>query len=197
VARAPLTVELILGWADAHRARDGRWPQAGSGPVAGAPGETWEAVNRALMRGSRGLPGGSSLASLLAEHRGKRNKARAPRLREGQILAWADRHFRRAGRWPTPASGPLRDAPGENWAALAAALWAGNRGLRGGVTLRQFLLDHGRRVPETRGRPPRGAPAGLARALLRPFPADAMRAGPVGTLVSNPRNDGPGCLERS
>jgi putative SOS response-associated peptidase YedK len=31
--------------------------------------------------------------------------------------------------------------------------------------------------------------------LLRPYPADAMRAYPVGPLVSNPRNDGPGCLE--
>ncbi|HZY87850.1 MAG TPA: SOS response-associated peptidase [Gemmataceae bacterium] len=30
--------------------------------------------------------------------------------------------------------------------------------------------------------------------LLRPYPSDAMRAYPVGPLVSNPRNDGPGCL---
>jgi putative SOS response-associated peptidase YedK len=30
--------------------------------------------------------------------------------------------------------------------------------------------------------------------LLRPYPADAMRAFPVGALVSNPGNDGPGCL---
>jgi len=30
--------------------------------------------------------------------------------------------------------------------------------------------------------------------LLRPYPADAMRAYPVGTLVNNPRNDGPECL---
>ena len=31
--------------------------------------------------------------------------------------------------------------------------------------------------------------------LLRPFPPDAMRAYPVGLLVNNPKNDGPGCLE--
>jgi hypothetical protein len=30
--------------------------------------------------------------------------------------------------------------------------------------------------------------------LLRPYPADAMRAYPVGQLVNNARNDGPGCL---
>jgi putative SOS response-associated peptidase YedK len=31
-------------------------------------------------------------------------------------------------------------------------------------------------------------------ALLRPYPADALRAYPVAALVSNPKNDGPGCL---
>jgi hypothetical protein len=36
----PLTDELILAWAGAHKARTGRWPTAASGPVAGAPGET-------------------------------------------------------------------------------------------------------------------------------------------------------------
>ena len=29
---------------------------------------------------------------------------------------------------------------------------------------------------------------------LRPFPPDALRSYPVGPLVNNPRNDGPGCL---
>jgi hypothetical protein len=36
--------------------------------------------------------------------------------------------------------------------------------------------------------------AGELVPLLRPFPADAMRAYPVGPQVSNPRNDGAGCL---
>jgi putative SOS response-associated peptidase YedK len=36
--------------------------------------------------------------------------------------------------------------------------------------------------------------AGALVPLLRPFPSDAMRAYPVGPLVNNPRNDGPGCL---
>ncbi len=36
--------------------------------------------------------------------------------------------------------------------------------------------------------------AGEVVPLLRPFPSDAMHAYPVGQLVSNPRNDGPGCL---
>ena len=36
--------------------------------------------------------------------------------------------------------------------------------------------------------------AGELVPLLRPFPADAMRAYPVGLLVNNPRNDVPECL---
>jgi putative SOS response-associated peptidase YedK len=30
--------------------------------------------------------------------------------------------------------------------------------------------------------------------LLRPYPADALRAFPVGLAVNDPRNDGPECL---
>ena len=36
--------------------------------------------------------------------------------------------------------------------------------------------------------------AGELVPLLRPYPAEAMRAYPVGVLVSNPKNDGPACL---
>jgi hypothetical protein len=71
--RPPLTVEQILAWADAHHARTGRWPHAGSGPVEGAPGEVWGNVNAALYDGHRGLPGGDSLARLL-----DRRRARGP-----------------------------------------------------------------------------------------------------------------------
>jgi hypothetical protein len=51
-----------------HRARTGKWPQAGSGPVAEAPGENWSAIDYALRRGYRGLPGDSSLSWLLAQN---------------------------------------------------------------------------------------------------------------------------------
>ena len=36
--------------------------------------------------------------------------------------------------------------------------------------------------------------AGRLAGLLRPFPAEAMEAYPVGPTVNDPRNDGPGCL---
>ena len=41
---------------------------AGLGPVGGAPGETWGNVHAALAWGYRGLPRGSSLSRLLAQH---------------------------------------------------------------------------------------------------------------------------------
>jgi hypothetical protein len=38
--------------------------------VAIAPGETWVAIDAALAHGHRGLPGGDSVARLLARRRG-------------------------------------------------------------------------------------------------------------------------------
>src|SRR4051812_8483415 len=62
--RPPLTVEQILTWAEQHRARTGAWPPVHGGPVAGVGGLTWLAVDSALRRGLRGLPGGDSLPRL-------------------------------------------------------------------------------------------------------------------------------------
>jgi hypothetical protein len=66
-----LTAASILRWADAHRRRTGKWPSPASGPLADVPGESWQAINNALHRGCRGLPGGDSLARLLVR-RGRR-----------------------------------------------------------------------------------------------------------------------------
>ena len=153
VTLKPLSVEQVLAWADRHRVRTGRWPHAGSGRVFGVRGQTWQAINQALVRGGRGLPGGSSLARLLEERRGKRNKAHSPPLTVEQILLWADLHHARTGRWPTPLSGPVYEAPQESWRAISSALWGGHRGLPGGGGLPQLLRRHGRHVPERRGRP--------------------------------------------
>ena len=67
-----LTVAQILAWADAHFARTGEWPSANTGLVAGAPGQSWAAIDEALRRGGRGLPGGDTLARLLDRHHGHR-----------------------------------------------------------------------------------------------------------------------------
>jgi hypothetical protein len=143
-SRPSLTVEQILAWADAHHRRTGRWPGSHSGPVEEAPEETWRAISQALRNGFRGLPGGSSLVQLLAQKRDRSHSGR-PHLKEEQILAWADGHFRRTGRWPNAASGAVLDAPGENWRAINTALRAGNRGLPGASSLSRLLRLHGRR----------------------------------------------------
>jgi hypothetical protein len=108
----PLTATAILAWADAHHTRTGDWPAITSGEVVGAAGETWSGLNSALNKGNRGLPGGNSLARLLAAERGARNHLALPRLTCEQILAWADAH--RTGRWPVTKSGPVTEAPTEN-----------------------------------------------------------------------------------
>jgi hypothetical protein len=144
IIQRPLTHEQILAWADAYHARTGRWPSAGSGAIADAPGETWQAVNLDLARGFRGLPGGSSLARLLAAERGKRNQRNLPPLIVKQILEWADKHHERTGRWPNFSSGAVGDAPGEVWVNINAALKGGLRGLPGGDTLSRLLGRHRR-----------------------------------------------------
>src|SRR5262245_41180384 len=63
--RPPLNLEQILLWVDDFHERAGEWPHKTSGPVSATVDETWCAINLALMRGGRGLAGGSSLAKLL------------------------------------------------------------------------------------------------------------------------------------
>jgi hypothetical protein len=136
------SVAQILAWADAHHARVGQWPTSRSGPIPEAPGETWLAVQTALVNGRRGLPGGSSLPGVLARHRGRRNHMELPPLSIPQILAWADAHRARTGAWPREDSGAVADAPGETWARVDAALEQGTRGLRAGSSLPQVLAAH-------------------------------------------------------
>jgi hypothetical protein len=140
-----LTRELILAWADAHHTRTGRWPKIASGPIVDAPGETWERIHWALQAGLRGLRGRTSLPRLLARYRGARNKSRSPPLTVRKILRWADAHYRRTGRWPVQASGPIPESPDDTWSAVEGALQHGLRGLPGGDTLPR-LLDRERRA---------------------------------------------------
>src|SRR5262249_23998861 len=107
----PLTVGQILAWADGHQQRTGACPKTMPGPVHGVPGETWSGINASLQQGKRGLPDGSSLAKLLAQHRGVRNTSDPPPLTIDQVLVWADAHHRRTGDWPVVKAGPVEEAP--------------------------------------------------------------------------------------
>ena len=118
-ALPPLTEQQLLAWADAFHQREGTWPTPHAGAILEAPGETWLAADMALRHGQRGLAGGSSLALLLAEHRPVRNVWTRPDLAIEQILAWADVHHRRTGKWPHLESGAIDDAPDETWPRLS------------------------------------------------------------------------------
>jgi hypothetical protein len=145
--RPPLSVEQILAWADAHHAAEGEWPLRCSGPVPGAPGESWVTIRKLLKAGGRGLPGGQYLGELLAVHRGVRNLRFLPRLDVEQVLAWADAHHAAHGEWPTCNGGPVEaaPAPGMSWWEIDRALRGGRRGLPGGSSLYLLLVEHGRR----------------------------------------------------
>ncbi len=138
----PLSVDEILEWADSHFERIDEWPGQDSGPVLGANDLTWRAVHLALYKGGRGLPGGSSLAKLLAEHRSVRNSVDLSSLTVGQVLAWADEHHKRMGEWPKVKSGPVHEGPGETWNGIEQALRTGRRGLPGGSSLTKLLAQH-------------------------------------------------------
>jgi len=140
-SRGPLTPERIIAWADAHHAATGRWPTRASGRVRGVERETWAAIDMALLRGRRGLPGGSSVPRLLAASRPVRNVHTLPRLTLEQVIAWADAYHAKTGRWPRSRSGRVADAPGETWSAVDSALLQGLRGLPGGMTLAQLLAE--------------------------------------------------------
>ncbi len=147
-----LTEAQILAWADAHRERTGDWPKQKSGPVTDAPAESWGAISASLSMGLRGLPAGSSLATLLASERGVRNKGRLPSLTEAQIIRWSDAHKKRTGEWPKSSFGPVYGVPGESWGRIDAALARGLRGLPGGSSLTQLLASE-RDVRNVRGLP--------------------------------------------
>src|SRR5262245_9318480 len=141
ILRRPLKIAEILRWAVSHRESTGRWPKVGSGSIPGTQGDNWRSVDSALRLGLRGLPGGYSLAKLLADRKGVRNVQDFPPYTEEEILAWADSHLQRTGRWPTQHSGPVLDAPGETWYAVQMALSHGSRGLPGGTTLARLLAE--------------------------------------------------------
>jgi hypothetical protein len=145
--RPSLTIELILAWAGAYRQRTGRRPNGHSGAIPEANGETWAAIDTALVHGYRGLPGGLSLAELLDRYWGEIPRSEKRPLSVEEIIAWAEAHYRRTGQWPTAASRVVEDAPVENpkpltWRKIDNALREGFRGLPGQDSLSRLLRRH-------------------------------------------------------
>jgi hypothetical protein len=147
-----LTYTHILQWADRHHAETGQWPKNTSGMIQHTRGEKWVNVDRAMRMGLRGLPGGSSLAQLLAARRGIRNQSSLPELTVEQILEWADSYHARTGEWPKERSGAIVEAPGETWKRVEGSLRAGHRGLPADFSLARVLAEQ-RGVPNKQARP--------------------------------------------
>src|SRR5471030_3092956 len=137
--RPELTIAQILAWADGFHAATGRWPGVLEGPISSVLDVTWQAVDQALAKGMRGLPGGSTLAQLLAKERGLRNIKQLPRLSDRKILAWADTFHEQTQLWPHRDSGIIPGTGGESWQSVDSALHRGSRGLRHVSSLAQLL----------------------------------------------------------
>lgn len=71
------------------------------------------------------------------------------RLSIDQVLAWADSHHARTGKYPVAHSGPVHEAPDETWLNINQAMCAGMRGFtRRQTTLARLLKEHrGKRNP--------------------------------------------------
>jgi len=136
-----LTIAGILAWAEEHHRLNGTWPTMHSGRViADGVNETWYGVNHALICGTRGLYGKTSLVRILQQFRGV---IRVEPLSESKIVDWAADHFRRTGSWPTVESGAVLAGKGITWSGINSALRQGCRGLPGGSTLSNLLKTRG------------------------------------------------------
>jgi putative SOS response-associated peptidase YedK len=133
---------------------------------------------RAALRKRRCLVPAGGLYEWLALAGGKRKQPYCFRPGDEDLWAFAGLWE----RWPGP------DGPVENCATLTT----GANDLVRPVHERMPVI-----LPErhwSAGLDPALQEVGELMPLLRPCPADAMRAYPVGALVSNPCNDGPACL---
>jgi superfamily II DNA or RNA helicase len=151
LAKPRLTIRQILKWADDYRATHGKWPHAKAGRINDSD-ENWSAINLALRVGVRGLPGGSSLARLLAKTRKRVTHLDALPLSQEQILRWADAFYASHQAWPNRQSGSIPKTA-DTWARIDDALKGGYRGLHAGSSLARLLVKY-RNARTNISRPP-------------------------------------------
>jgi hypothetical protein len=113
-------------------------------------------------------------------------RSSAPRLTITQILAWADRHYERHGRWPRTKRDTVDEVAGLTWFRVDADLRYGHRGLPGGSSLARLLVRR-RGARSTRYLPPLGI-----RQILRWADAHRQRLGAWPSQWSGPIPDSGG-----
>jgi hypothetical protein len=84
---------------------------------------------------------GETSLALQACVAGLEASTKKPPLPIEQILAWADAHYQRTGKWPRISSGPIAGETDQTWIGVDVALRNGCRGLRGGSSLAQLLTQ--------------------------------------------------------
>ena len=142
LARPSLSIDEILDWALVHHSETGHWPTFKSGGVIGNPNESWSAVQSALVSGTRGLIGGSSIEKILFEKFGVIGVRAGRTLTREKVKNLVNQHFNLTGSWPTANSEWLFEGK-DSWAAIDMALREGLRGFSGGESLSQLLHDEG------------------------------------------------------
>jgi len=159
-AYTPLTTDAIGEWMQAHTARTGAYPNRRTGTVTDAESEKWDLLERALVAGYRGLPGGQSLRQLREDLISQGKLPDLPRRYSGpakpaplnmvKIAALIQTYAARHGQYPIRKSGDVDGAPRDTWTSIEDALINGRRGLPGGqnlATVRRDLISQGR-LPE-------------------------------------------------
>jgi hypothetical protein len=153
---APILTETqIVEWIRLYHEKEGKWPRLLSTTVWDKDEqdnwievkENWAAINGALDKGLRGLPGGSSLAMLKERHGFMDDNS----LTEEKIVRWIRLFREKEGKWPRLHSTTVWDKDEqdnwievkENWAAINGALDKDLRGLSGGSSLAALKERHG------------------------------------------------------
>lgn len=131
----------IVSWIkDYINENNGKYPNKDSGQIEGTT-ETWSGINNALMTGSRGMIGKSSLAKFMESHFvDYRNQKNLPNLSIPEILKWGDIFFDLHGRYPRQNDGQI-SGTSETWKIIDHALRAGKRGLTKGYSLSKLFQE--------------------------------------------------------
>jgi hypothetical protein len=144
-----ITVEQILEAAVQFHSRTSKWPSQHTKeivPDGALKDMTWQAIHTTLYKGTRGLPGGSSLPDELEKAGHKKNRSKQPDITVAQILEAAVNWHTRTKDWPSGdikeriPDGALKDL---TWVAIDSALYKGSRGLPGGSSLPDELEKAG------------------------------------------------------
>jgi hypothetical protein len=135
----PITEDMIAELVSAYQTEHGKFP------TVRATSE-WCALDGVLRQGGRGLPGGSSLAKLMADRFGYVYWGNKMPLSDEFILDMVDQFKNEHGKFPGQYSGLVAGGfPGDDWGGYNASLRDGGRGLHGGTTLAKLIHS---RYPE-------------------------------------------------